>query len=131
MRPWAILVFVIAAFAGIAITWQVTRLRPHTFRANAQIARMDLDVIARAVEAYAQAHGGVLPGDLADLLGKGPGDPGLLDRTTLPRDPWKHPYGYSRNADGRGFRVWSCGADGATGGSGEAQDLAVEVTGSR
>lgn len=70
--------------------------------------------ISRAIEAYkSETHRA--PPRLEDLV------PGKL--ASIPADPWGHPFAYE--ADGRGYRLRCLGADGAVGGSDEAEDLLV------
>lgn len=50
---------------------------------------------------------------------------GYLQKRTLPLDPWGQPYQYRSPGEHnpRGFDLWSFGADGAPGGSGEGADI--------
>ncbi|MCX2865115.1 type II secretion system major pseudopilin GspG [Paucibacter sp. PLA-PC-4] len=67
------------------------------------------------------------------LLGKAPADPALASRWrgpyldgALPDDPWAHPYQYAvPGADSQPFALYSLGADGKRGGTGDASDLGV------
>lgn len=67
------------------------------------------------------------------LLSKAPADAALAARWrgpyldgALPEDPWAHPYQYSLpGAESQPFALYSLGADGKRGGSGDAADLGV------
>ncbi|MDN3920973.1 type II secretion system major pseudopilin GspG [Roseateles violae] len=67
------------------------------------------------------------------LLSKAPADAAVAARWrgpyldgALPEDPWAHPYQYAvPGADGQPFALYSMGADGKRGGTGDAADLGV------
>ena len=70
--------------------------------------------IARAIEAFKQAHGRA-PATLGDLV------PGAF--ANVPLDPWNRAFNYETTA--RGYRLLCLGADGSPGGDGDAADLLV------
>ncbi len=79
-----------------------------------------LAAIHAAVEAYqgaAQPSASTLPKQLAALG---------LDSAAL-TDPWKHPYEYRVEADGK-YVLRSLGADGKVGGSGDDADITIKET---
>lgn len=67
------------------------------------------------------------------LLTKAPADPATAARWrgpyldgALPEDPWGQPYQYAvPGADGQPFALYSMGADGKRGGTGDAADVGV------
>lgn len=73
------------------------------------------------------------PEEGLSLLGKAPTDAAQAARWRgpyldgpLPEDPWGHPYQYAvPGADGQPFALYSMGADGKRGGTGDAADLGV------
>ncbi|MBV8033810.1 MAG: type II secretion system major pseudopilin GspG [Pelomonas sp.] len=73
------------------------------------------------------------PEEGLSLLSKAPADAALAARWrgpyldgALPEDPWGHPYQYAvPGADGQPFALYSFGADGKRGGSGDAADIGV------
>ena len=70
--------------------------------------------IARAVESF-HARSGRWPTQLTEVVPS--------DLAEIPADPWGHPFEYA--ATGRGYRLVCLGADGASGGSGDAEDIKV------
>jgi hypothetical protein len=80
----------------------------------ARRARETMIQIARAIESFrASAHRS--PATLDELT------PGKL--ASIPVDPWGHAFAYE--LAGRGYRLRCNGADGAVGGTGEAEDIVV------
>ena len=77
-------------------------------------ARQLMVQIARASESF-QRENGRTPATLNELV------PAKI--AGVPNDPWGHPFLYAATA--RGYRLTCQGADGASGGSGEAADLIV------
>ena len=77
-------------------------------------ARESMIQIARAIEAY-KAASGRSPASLEVLV------PSPF--AELPRDPWDRAFTYE--SAGRGYRLRCQGADGASGGTGDAADLLV------
>jgi len=80
-------------------------------------ARADVAELAILVSTFRRRHGR-LPESLDDLL-----EPGLLERERVPLDPWGREYRLERCSAAPGFHVVSPGADGRTGGGGEASDI--------
>ena len=58
------------------------------------------------------------PGNVANWNGP------YLQKDKVPADPWGNPYLYRFPGRGGRFEVWSLGADGQEGGTGEDQDVA-------
>ena len=95
--------------------------------AKAQIANF-----GTAVELYRVDHGGTCPVRLLDLIYRPAGDAGstrwkgpyLQDLTSVPPDPWGHPYVYQLpGPDGGAYEIRSLGKDGSLGGTADAEDL--------
>jgi len=97
-----------------------------------KIADLTLRGLARALDRY-QQDVGRYPETLAELLENRAGDAAwkgpYLKRKELPRDPWGNAYRYEPVEEGAAFRLSSLGADGRTGGSGEAADREWKETG--
>ncbi len=74
--------------------------------------------VGRALERHRAARGGY-PNSLQDLV------PEFLPEG-IPDDAWGGALEYESVLGGRGYRMISRGADGAVGGSGDAEDLVVE-----
>lgn len=60
---------------------------------------------------------------LQNSSGSASGWNGPYMRSGIPKDPWKKEYIYKYPSEGGGFDLYSYGADGATGGSGEDADI--------
>ena len=87
-------------------------------------AEADIATISAAVEVFAIEHGGRTPASLLELeMPNANGRIYLMDRRTLPLDPWHNPYCYEPPTATRAFRVFSLGSDGAPGGFGDAADI--------
>lgn len=74
--------------------------------------------VGRALETHRAARGGY-PASLRDLV------PDFLPEG-VPDDAWGRAFEYEPVRGGAGYRMISRGADGAAGGSGDAEDLVVE-----
>ncbi|CAD5371593.1 pseudopilin, cryptic, general secretion pathway [Rubrivivax sp. A210] len=97
--------------------------------AHAQAARAQIELLEKALDQYRMdaRHYPSSEQGLAALhtapAGATPWRGPYLKRA-LPADPWGRPYGYERpGSDGREYRVYSLGADGLPGGSGDNADL--------
>lgn len=97
-------------------------------------ARTQIGNFKTALELYRMDHGGKVPTTRQGLLtlirppanGSDPHwkGPYLNDVTSVPLDPWRHPYVYaSPGPHGEPYLVLCYGADGKAGGSDEAEDL--------
>lgn len=115
------LVIVIIGLLAAAVATDAIR---NLFVATRTRAKMDVSTISSAVEGYMIENAGKAPDSLEALVT--PDDTGrtyLKDRTTVPNDPWKNPYGYEPPSGQRGYRVYSLGADGQAGGQGDDADI--------
>lgn len=93
-----------------------------------QRALADVRELCDALDRYARRHDGEYPATLDSLVE--PNDRGrtLLRRTELPLDPWGAPYRYEPpTASDPEPRVYTWGADGAPGGSGDALDIDADT----
>lgn len=84
----------------------------------------DLIALRRALEEYADDHGGRYPERLEDLTQRGGGDPWI---EVLPEDRWHRPFVFEpppeRDREQGPGRLLSLGRDGELGGAGEDLDL--------
>jgi oligopeptide/dipeptide ABC transporter ATP-binding protein len=94
----------LVVLAALSSHWVVPRRR-------AAVARVQLRWLHGEIEAYAR-NVGTLPHALTDLRWR------LVELfgTSQPRDPWGHPYRYTRLEAGQGFDLASDGADGVASG---------------
>lgn len=122
------LVFGAAAVAALCLfVWArvVDPVGHVLFEANTSIAKFDLAAIAQAAEQYALDHGGQYPSSIQDLLVGGARKEGYLaGRATAPKDPWKREYRVA-------LCVGTLGRDGKPGGTGEDQDLWIDLRATR
>lgn len=94
------------------------------FDANAAVAQQDLRTLAACQANFARDHEGRFATSLEDLVSTGSGGTGYLaGRTSVPRDPWRHPYLLAVAAEESWFLVGSLGRDGRLGGEGDDADL--------
>ena len=120
---------VVIFIIGLLSTVVLINVLPSQDRAMIVKAKSDLATIEQGLEMYridnlvypSTADGlGALIGSRS--AGATPGRDGYLKR--LPNDPWRRPYQYQSPAfDGSAFDVWSWGADGVPGGTGENADI--------
>jgi general secretion pathway protein G len=92
-------------------------------------ARNDVYGIRSALEEFADAHSKQYPADLRPLIT--PDDAGKCwlegYNGHIPKDPWKHEYQYEPPTPAHPKpHVWSYGADGKRGGSGDDADIDSE-----
>jgi general secretion pathway protein G len=128
-----------ARFFGIPALgmWLFVAMMPSSFRTprgRVAAAKVQINDFKTALELYRLDHGGKAPTTRQGLRAllrppRGKSDPRwkgpyLNDLTSVPLDPWRHPYVYaSPGPNGASYLVLSYGADGKAGGSGEDEDL--------
>jgi general secretion pathway protein G len=87
-------------------------------------ARVDVCMIAGAVQEFALANQGHFPDSLERLVEPDMQGYRYLALEYVPQDPWGRTYGYRRPADGETEpRVFTLGRDGAAGGDGQDVDI--------
>lgn len=96
-------------------------------------AKAQIGSFKTAIELYRVDHNGQPPQDLQDLISApstssdGGGQwkgPYLNDVSSVPMDPWGHPYVYNvPGPNGMDYEIISYGEDGREGGTGDAEDL--------
>jgi general secretion pathway protein G len=130
---------IFAGFFGIPalLIWLFADANPfsrRTPKGPLSLVRSEIGNFKTGVELYRIDHGGKPsttrqglrallqpPGGKSDPRWKGPY---LSDLTSVPLDPWRHPYVYaSPGPNGTPYLVLSYGADGKEGGTGEGEDL--------
>lgn len=116
------IIAVLAAFVGPRYAAQIGRSEQGT-------AKMQIDALAKALEAY-RIDTGRYPSTeqgLAVLMARPADDArwrGPYLQKALPADPWQRPYVYrSPGADGSDFDLVSLGRDGQPGGDGDNADV--------
>jgi len=112
-----LVMLIIAILAAVV----VPRLTGNAEKARVVRAQSDLASLATALKAY-EIQNGTFPTNeqgLSALItnpGASPNWTKLLDRATVPVDPWGHPYVYHcPSANGTDFDLYSLGPDGVDG----------------
>ena len=85
-------------------------------------ARADITSIETACKTYYLRNGN-WPDDLEILVEKDELGNRYLDKTAVPKDPWKNEYAYVRPDGGDDLDIISYGRDGQPGGEGEDADI--------
>lgn len=87
-------------------------------------AQADLELIGESILLFRDKSGDC-PDSLTEVLNSSISKSRLL---RVPRDPWGNKYLYEIKKDSAGIKcvVWSTGADGKQGGSGDDQDIIVQ-----
>ncbi len=106
---------------GLLVTFLMPSVVRKLYVANTTKAKADIVQLSHVVDQFAIDHSGRYPESLHDLLVPDSAGTIYLDRENLPRDPWGREYGYELS--GSKYRVFTLGADGLSGGSGEDQDM--------
>ena len=84
----------------------------------------EIETLSFALDAYALQNEGRYPADLGALIAPNAAGERLLNRTTVPRDPWNREYLYDPPTAGATRpRIYSLGADGKPGGTGIDADV--------
>ncbi len=126
-RYW--LLYLIVALVGFELI-QVVRHR--FFLVTWMAAREDAFAIQSVLEDFAEAHSKQYPVDLKPLVT--PDESGKIwlegYNGHIPMDPWRHEYQYEPPTPAHPRpHVWSYGADGKRGGSGDDADIDSEDLG--
>ena len=110
---------VVIVILGLLATVVIINVMPAADRAAMTKARADIATIEQAIDMYRLDHLRY-PTEQEGLQALVAGN--YIRR--LPADPWRNAYGYrAPGADGREFQIFSLGADGREGGSGEDEDI--------
>ena len=114
---------VVIVILGLLATLVVPNVMKNLMTSNKAIAKADISAIAQAVTNYATDHGGKYPERLEELITQDDSGHSYLDRTTIPKDPWKNEYDYQPGQGNQKFRVICYGKDGQPGGEGDDADI--------
>jgi general secretion pathway protein G len=123
---------VVIFIIGLLATVVMMNVLPSQDKAMVTKARADIAVIESALEQY-RLDNLTYPATADGLNALVTAPPSLAQPERyrrggyvkrLPDDPWGRPYHYQApGADGRAFDIWSTGADGAPGGTGDNADI--------
>lgn len=123
---------VVIFIIGLLATVVIINVLPSQDKAMVTKAKTDIATLENALEMYRLDNLTYPVGNngLGALVSPPPGltQPERYRRggyiKKLPNDPWGRPYNYqSPGPDGKSFDVWSLGADGAPGGTGDNADI--------
>jgi general secretion pathway protein G len=115
---------VVIVIIGLLATLVVPNVVQKLFVANVAKAKADIVEIANAVTQYAIQNNGRYPESLEALITPDANGFTILDRETLPKDPWGNEYVFEPAPSGtQKFRVISYGKDGVPGGEGDEADI--------
>jgi len=115
---------VVIVIIGLLATLVVPNVVQKLFVANKAKAKADIVEIANAVNQYAIQNGGRYPDSLEALVTEDSNGFTILDRDTIPVDPWGNEYRFEPAPSGtQKFRVISYGKDGIPGGEGDDADM--------
>ncbi len=117
---------VVIVIIGLLTTIVAINVIPALGKGNIQKAKTDIATLDQAVEAYridnitypATAQG--LGALVAPRIGGGAAG-GYIKK--LPNDPWGKPYAYANPGQHGAFDIYTLGADGVPGGTGENADI--------
>ena len=115
---------VVIVILGLLAAVVVRNVWPMLSRAFEGRVKSDITTIDQALTDYATANGMRYPDSLEVLIQPDANGHRMLDRTTLPVDPWKNEYLYDPPRPGEPRpRVYTLGKDGAVGGEGDNRDI--------
>jgi len=116
--------FLLVGLAAVMLRAVIPNRISCGFRTRPQKVISDLYALDAALREYAIRHEGRWPQTLAPLVEHDENGYTLLDRRSVPLDPWKRPYGYDPpSAEEPRTRVYTLGADGEPGGTRDDADL--------
>ena len=114
---------VVIVIIGLLATLVVPKVVDKLGVANEKKAMADINAIQQGVQEYAVLNNGRFPDSLEALVTPDEAGRTILDRETVPTDPWGNEYVYEPPTSGGKFRVLSYGDDGMPGGEGAARDI--------
>ena len=125
---------IVIVIMGILATLLIPRIMDRPEEARRVKAKMDIKNIESALKLYKLDCGNYPTTEQGlDALVKKPSiapvpakwrDGGYLEGSSVPQDPWRHPYYYVSPAqNGKDYEIISYGADGEPGGTGKDADI--------
>ncbi len=112
---------VVIVIIGLLATLVIPNVISKLGKANVAVVKTDITTIAQGVNEYYLNNNGRFPDSLESLVIEDANGDKILDRDTVPKDPWGNEYVYELN--GNSFTVSSYGADGQPGGEGKDRDI--------
>ncbi len=117
---------VVLAILGLIVTFAAPRALKWLSGAKSDSARIQIEALSTGIDLY-RLEVGSYPPDLDALVTRPSGadrwDGPYLKKSTLPKDPWGRDYIYRLPGEHGAYDLYSLGADGQEGGSGEDADV--------
>ena len=116
---------VVILILGLLVTIVGRNVMGNLATSNQQVARVDINVLAKAIEDY-RINNQRFPESLEELIEEDVNGHRFLRQTSVPKDPWRNEYFYEPPSSGSDPIIISYGRDGEPGGEGEDQDITYE-----
>ncbi len=117
---------VVLAILGLIATFAAPQVLKWLSGAKSDSARIQIEAVSSAIDLY-RLEVGSYPPDLEALVTKPSGadrwDGPYLKRRTVPKDPWGRDYIYRNPGENGPYDLYTLGADGQEGGTGEDADV--------
>ncbi len=117
---------VVLAILGLIATFAAPRALKWLAGAKSDSARIQVEALSTGIDLY-RLEVGSYPPDLEALVARPPDaerwDGPYLKKSTVPKDPWGRDYIYRIPGEHGSYDLYSLGADGQEGGSGEDADV--------
>ncbi len=117
---------VVLAILGLIATFAAPQVLKWLSGAKSDSARIQIEAVSSAIDLY-RLEVGSYPPDLEALVTKPSGadrwDGPYLKKRTVPKDPWGRDYIYRNPGENGPYDLYSLGADGQEGGTGEDADV--------
>lgn len=120
---------VVIVIIGLLATLVVPAVVSKLFKASVGIAVADITTIGNGVNEYMIDHNGRAPDSLEDLITEDEYGSKILDRDTIPTDPWGNEYIYipGSSSGSSDWTVMTYGQDGLEGGEGKDRDITYDM----
>ena len=117
---------VVLAILGLIVTFAAPRALKWLSGARSDSARIQIEALSTGIDLY-RLEVGSYPPDLEALVTRPPGaerwDGPYLKKSSVPKDPWGRDFIYRNPGEHGPYDLYSFGADGQEGGSGEDADV--------
>ena len=117
---------VVLAILGLIATFAAPQVLKWLSGAKSDSARIQIEAVSSAIDLY-RLEVGSYPPDLEALVTQPSGvdrwDGPYLRKKTVPKDPWGRDYIYRNPGENGPYDLYTLGADGQEGGSGEDADV--------
>jgi general secretion pathway protein G len=118
-----VILVLLAGLVAPRVMGYLSSSRTKTAKVQIESLSTSLELFKLDVGRYPSEREG-LPALVARPGNAGNWDGPYLQKDKVPADPWGKPYNYRFPGRGGRFEIWSLGADGQEGGTGEDQDVA-------